>query len=139
MQSRTFKQGLITGDKDGKVQVWGFVENKATRDGFDIPGLGLLTKDKKFDLRTPELKSMMPSVKSVSEHPKTGAILVGTRGGEIVEFGQSKEEKKPKMHLKSHYHKEQKGLAPHPTNAEFLTVGQDGMLGVWDIRSRRQK
>ena len=43
------------------------------------------------------------------------------------------------MHLKSHYHRELKGLAPHPTKPQFLTVGQDGMLGVWDINGRRQK
>lgn len=81
---------------------------------------------------------MLPQVKSVAEHPKTGQILVGTRGGEIVEFGASEKEK-AKVLLKSHYDKELKGLAPHPSAAEFLTVGQDGMLGVWDINTKRQK
>ena len=99
---------------------------------------GELIKERKHDLKRDDLKSMMPSVKSVAEHPKTGQVLVGTRGGEIVEFGPTNKEK-PKMHLKSHYHKELKGLAPHPSKAEFLTVGQDGMLGVWDILTRRQK
>lgn len=51
--------------------------------GFD----GELRKERKHDLTLPDLKSMMPSVKSVAEHPKTGQVLVGTRGGEIVEFG----------------------------------------------------
>ena len=45
-----------------------------------------LVKERKHDLTIPDLKSMMPSVKSVCEHPKTGQVLVGTRGGEIVEF-----------------------------------------------------
>jgi hypothetical protein len=39
--------------------------------------------------------------------------------------------------LKSHYDKELWGLATHPSKAEFLTVGQDGVLGVWDIEARR--
>jgi hypothetical protein len=124
MQSRSHKSGLITGDKEGKVIVW------------DLDH-GEIVVHKRYDVSVPDLKSMMPSVKSVSDHPKTGQILVGTRGGEIVEFGAIPKER-PKMHLKSHYHKELKGLAPHPTEARFLTVGQDGMLGVWNINGRRQ-
>ena len=120
MQARSLKSGLLTGDKEGKVIVW------------DLAGDEIVVV-KKYDVSVPDLKSMMPSVKSVSDHPKTGQILVGTRGGEIVEFGANAKER-PKMHLKSHYHKELKGLAPHPTLAQFLTVGQDGMLGVWNLR-----
>jgi hypothetical protein len=101
---------------------------------------GDLRVHRRYDVAASDLKSMMPSVKSVSDHPKTGQILVGTRGGEIVEFGAAEGggKERPKMHLKSHYHKELRGLAPHPTQAQFLTVGQDGMLGVWDIHKKRQ-
>jgi len=125
MQSRATKRGLITGGKDGQVIVWAVDEEG-------------LVAERSYDLRAPDLKSMSPQVKSVAEHPKTGQVLVGTRGGEIVEYGSSGQEK-PKVLLKSHYDKELWGLAPHPSKAEFLTVGQDGMLGVWDIASRRQK
>jgi hypothetical protein len=68
--------GLISGGKDGTVVVWKF-------DG------GKLTKERTCDLRHPDVKSLNPQVKSVCEHPKGGQILVGTRGGEIVEFGSS--------------------------------------------------
>ena len=102
MEPRTTKLGLITGEKDGKIIVWNLEH-------------GELIKDKKYDLTVPELKSMMPSVKSICEHPKTGQILVGTRGGEIVEFGNDPRREKAKMHIKSHYHRELKGLTPHPS------------------------
>ena len=42
------------------------------------------------------------------------------------------------MLLKSHSDQELWGLATHPDKAEFLTVGRDGVLGVWDIAARRQ-
>jgi hypothetical protein len=58
----------------------------------------------------PEIKSMMPKARSVCENPKTGAILVGTRGGEIMEFGGAK----PAIHMRSHYEGELWGLASHP-------------------------
>ena len=116
--------GLISGGKDGTIVVWNLVGGK-------------LSKDRTCDLRHPDVKSLNPQVKSVCEHPKAGQILVGTRGGEIVEFGASQGEK-AKVFLKSHYDKELWGLAPHPKLPEFLTVGQDGVLGVWDIAARRQ-
>ena len=111
---------MITGGKDGKIVVW-------TMAGDDI------TISKSMDLKSPEIKSLNPRVKSVYEHPIKGNVLVGTRGGEIVEFGA----KKTAVLVKSHYEKELWGLAPHPKKAEFLTVGQDGVLGVWDIAKKR--
>lgn len=47
---------------------------------------GALVKVAAVDLKGPEVKSIVPQVKSVCEHPKTQALLVGTRGGEIFEF-----------------------------------------------------
>ena len=59
---------------------------------------------------------------------------MGTRGGEIFEFpGKLQQQEKPKLFLKSHHNKEICGLATHPNKEQFLTVGQDSMLGVWDI------
>lgn len=124
MAARKTKKGIITGGKDGLIMVWGFADGK-------------LTLERSFNLRSPEVKSMHPSVKSVCEHPKTGHVLVGTRGGEIIEFG-SLQQEKPNIFLKSHYEKELWGLAVHPRSQEFLTVGRDGILGVWDIKERRQ-
>ena len=77
----------------------------------------------------------MPKVRSVCEN-KNGNVLVGSRGGEIIEFG-GKE--KPPVLMRSHCNGELWGLAPHPVKQEFITVGQDNMLAIWDLTSRRQR
>lgn len=41
--------------------------------------------------------------------------------------------------MRSHCDGELWGLAPHPTKAEFVTIGQDNMLAIWSIDVRRQK
>jgi hypothetical protein len=61
----------------------------------------------------------MPKVRSVCENATTGMILVGTRGGEIMEFGGAK----PLIHMRSHCDGELWGLTAHPTKAEFITIG----------------
>jgi microtubule-associated protein-like 6 len=78
---------------------------------------------------------MMPKVRSVCENTTTGMVLVGTRGGEIVEFGGPK----PLVHIRGHFEGELWGLATHPQRAEFITVGQDNVLAIWDIATRKQK
>lgn len=52
-----------------------------------------------------------------------------------MEFGGAK----PMIHMRSHCDKELWGLAPHPSKAEFITIGQDNMLAIWDINAKRQK
>ena len=42
------------------------------------------------------------------------------------------------MHLKSHCQDELWGLAVHPSENLFYSVGQDYMLAIWDIKTRRQ-
>jgi len=64
---------------------------------------------------------MMPKVRSVCEHAQTGNILIGTRGGEIMEFKSGNP--KPVIHMRSHYEGELWGLATHPSKEEFITVG----------------
>lgn len=129
LTARTSSAGLVSGHKDGTVVVWRIDQQTLTRLG-------------SVGLTGPEVKSILPQVKSVCEHPKTEALLVGTRGGEIFEFSGKVEQKekpeKPKLFLKSHHNKEICGLATHPNKELFLTVGQDSMLGVWDIKTQRQ-
>ena len=103
--NRVTKKGIITGGNDGAIIVWAF-------------GGGGLQQEKKLDLKDQAIKSLSPKVRSVCEHT-SGLILVGTRGGEIVEFGGAK----PVVHLRSHFQDELWGLAPHPSKAEFVTVG----------------
>ena len=78
---------------------------------------------------------MMPTVRSVCENPTTGTILIGTRGGEIVELGGAK----PMVFMRSHFEGELWGLAAHPGRDEFVTVGCDNILAIWDIKTRKQK
>ena len=62
-------------------------------------------------------------------------VLVGTRGGEIVEFVGDKST----VYMRSHFDSELWGLAVHPTKPEMITYGRDSMLAVWDMTNRRQK
>lgn len=43
------------------------------------------------------------------------------------------------MLMKGHFGGELWGLACHPTQAKAFTYGQDGMLAVWDMKTRRQE
>lgn len=79
--------------------------------------------------------SMNPMAMSVCQNENTQAILVGTRGGEIIEFNYQTE--KAAIHLRSHFDSELWGLAMHPTKPEMYTYGRDCMLAVWDMKTRR--
>ena len=79
--------------------------------------------------------SMKPEAISVCDN-KIGLILVGTRGGEIIEFHE--QQGNAKVHMRSHYNQQLWGLAPHPTRAEVFTFDREGMLAVWDLTTRKQ-
>jgi len=65
------------------------------------------------------VNSYTPQAISVCENEVGSKILVGTWGGEIVEFT----DKKSQIHLRSHSKGELWGLALHPTQPHFYTVG----------------
>jgi hypothetical protein len=46
---------------------------------------------------------------------------------------------KPKILMRGHFEGELWGLCPHPLKKEFITVGQDSMLAIWNIAERRQR
>ena len=81
--------------------------------------------------------SMNPAVTSVCESKTGDTLLVATRGGEIFEFNQTSG--KAAVYLRGHFDLELWGLATHPTQPEIYTWGQDAMLAVWDLKTRRQK
>ena len=123
MQSRLTTRGLVTGSRNGVIRVWVLDTNS-----------GQLHQERKHVLMH-EI-SNFPSIKSVCEHPKSGSILAGTRGGEIVEFGEL-ENTPAKILMRAHYDKEVCGIAPHPTKNEVLTAGREGILAIWDTVTRR--
>ena len=115
MSARQATDGIVTGGRDGFVKVWA-VDVKPNKFGLKVEN------EESTGLRVYSLKSTnshLPQAKSVFEHPKTGFVLVGTRGGEIVEFGMTPQEN-PRMLLKSHYDGEVNGLSPHPKKDQFL-------------------
>ena len=93
-----------------------------------------MTKLKEFDLKQQFIMSMNPMVRSVCDSKDGSKVLVGTRGGEIVEFNTQKPQ--PRVYLRCHFDDELWGLAPHPNRAEVYTFGGDCMLAVWDLATR---
>lgn len=116
--NRTAETGFITGGNDGQIITWN----------------GSYEQVNIISIKESSINSFIPKVRSVCENSKGTKILVGTRGGEIIEFTG----KKSVMHLKSHCQGELWGLACHPLEDQFYTVGQDCMLAIWDIKTRRQ-
>ncbi|MBP3801902.1 MAG: EF-hand domain-containing protein, partial [Clostridia bacterium] len=108
--------GFITGGGDGIILKW---NNK-----FKVIS--------KIDIKTPEVHSLNPKIRSVCEN-ENGNILVGTRGGEILEV----EDENPNVYLRGHWDKELWGLCADPKKNQFYTVGQDKLLAVWDIKNRK--
>lgn len=102
---RTAEKGFITGGNDGLVIIW--------NDSFE--------QVNKLNIKDTSINSYIPKVRSVCENKSGTKILVGTRGGEIIEFTG----KKSVMHLKSHCQDELWGLTCHPNEDQFYTVGQD--------------
>ena len=116
MGQRTTGDGIITGGIDGFVHI------------LDLS----LTKVKSIDMKS--LGSILPKPRSVVEG-KNGKILIGSRGGEIFEVSGPNS----KVLMKGHYDLELWGLVSHPTRNEYATLGQDGLLAIWEASSRKQK
>ena len=110
------EKGFLTGGGDGCIIIW---DNK-------------INTVNKINIRSKEINSMNYRIRSVCEND-TGNILVGTRGGEIIEF----EGNKPKILLRGHFDGELWGLCSHPKKNIFFTVGEDKLLAMWDIKTKK--
>lgn len=108
---------LLTGGNDGVVCSWN----------------SKFEKVEVFKLKDNVLvNSMMPKVRALYE--KDGKIIIGTRGSEVIELVS----KNPTVHIRGHFDGELWGLATHPSQGVYYTVGEDMMLASWDIASRSQ-
>lgn len=80
--------------------------------------------------------SVNPKIRALDYDEESRKILIGTRGGEIVEFDTSSKEKK--FLLQGHFDQELWGMATHPSRDEFVTVGEDFLLAKWSLSSKKQ-
>ena len=110
--------GFITGGSDGMVITW----NKK------------YAKVSTISIKSEEIRSLCPRVRSIDEDVN-GNILIGTRGGEILEINGDT----PVVYLRGHWDKELWGLCVHPQKDMYYTVGEDKLLGVWDIQTMKLK
>ena len=113
---RENNSGFITGGNDSLVLIW---DSK-------------FSNIRKISLNDSKINSLSPKARSVCEG-ETGCILVGTRGGEVLEF----EEDSVKIINRGHWDLEVWGLAQFPKKDKFVTLGQDKLLAIWDIETRQ--
>ena len=111
--------GIVTGGADGRVQLW----NIRLQRGAD------------FDMSN--FNSIFPSVQSVSWVPDAHKVLVGTRGGEILEFADTDGNNLNDGALvQAHFEGQVWGLASNSRSDEYATTADDGTVRVWDSECR---
>jgi len=112
---------LISGGKDGLIMTWG-TNLKAVGSPVDVPDIAVT--DKSTDVVVTSDCSI------VSVHFLPGFMLVGTRGGQIIELvmdvgGKNRPETwKARTLMTSHASGELWGLDTHPHKGEFATAGE---------------
>ena len=109
-------KGFITGGGDGMIFSW---DSK-------------LKVTAKYDIKSESINSLNPKIRSICENDN-GNLLIGTRGGEILEI----ENEEPTVYIRGHWDKELWGLCAHPSENKYFTIGQDKLLAVWDISNRK--
>ena len=116
-------KGFITGGNDGMIITWDSNFNKV----FSIDLMKDLTS-KKFEL-------MNTKIRAITEDMNQD-ITIGTRGGELVEI---KKDGSFVVLNRGHFNKELWGLCNLNKREEFITVGEDSMLAIFDIDKRRMR
>ena len=81
--------------------------------------------------------SLRPRIRSIDENID-GNLLIGTRGGEIIEFTQKDDDGKlePKILLSGHWDKEVWGLCIHPTEPTYYSAGEDYLVAAWNTETK---
>ncbi len=152
---------LLSGGSDGKVMVWEVKVDEKTH----LVSLNLIQEFSVFGSNYSRLNpsaeaSDLPPVRSVCLSGNKQKCLVGTQSCEILEFtlktgrfgdrNKSLTEVVSKLVVCGHYKDELWGLGIRPlgklngksdqqSRPEYCTVGDDGVLRIWDLLSRSQK
>jgi WD40 repeat protein/Ca2+-binding EF-hand superfamily protein len=112
---------LLTGGADGKIMIWDEAFKK-------IGEINMM--EERLNLTAPKLRAL-------SFNEETNKILAGTRSGDLVEVVLN-QPGKGRVLLRGHFDYELWGLTTHPNKEEYLTVGEDCLLGKWSIHLKTQ-
>jgi len=119
----TTNEGIITGGHDGYVRVWSLALQVRYTIDMSIRG------------------AQNPIVRSVYWDNEAFKLLIGTLGNEIFELhsndGSNLHGNAPI--IQGHAGDALTAVAAHPSEDEYVTVGEDKLLKVWNIRNRRCK
>ena len=75
-----------------------------------------------------------PGVRSLDFEPKSGALLIGSRGSELY-FKKDEAPSKLKPFLQGHYDGEVWGCCISPKKDQFITCGGDKTARLWDAKT----
>lgn len=139
---------LFSGDKDGKVIVWG-------ADGGQIHGLFQFKLTGYCQSGGGEAAGAVPSVRALCLSPDNTRLLVGTQTCEIIEYtlsagtfaslsAKAAATVVPKNLVIGHFHEEVWALAVRPITeqncmegVQYATGGDDRFLRIWDLNTHR--
>eukprot|EP00742_Colponemidia_sp_Colp-10_P006323 GILJ01006777.1.p1 GENE.GILJ01006777.1~~GILJ01006777.1.p1 ORF type:complete len:2262 (-),score=409.36 GILJ01006777.1:195-6980(-) len=108
---------IVSGGKDGKVKIWSTA----------------LTVTKTVDIRSLLPTVVDPCVRAVCMNGDN--LLIGTRGGQIITVDARNA---ATVVQEGHFDGELWGVATNPAKpAQFVTVGDDKMLRIWDSKTRK--
>ena len=119
------KNLFLSGGKDGVIIKW-------TSSTFDT---------KMCSFKVPDTCS--PHIKALDATPDGGRVIVGTRSSEIFELGvkawvSDSTPPSVKAFVKGHFAFELWGLAIHPDDRKFASVGDDKTLREWNMKTFEQ-